>query len=99
MQAPRWLVILVGLMVVLFGVYRIWFSFQKPNSDDGPQRRGMFGHPGRTHLLIGTVHGAQPTRFVFRFASQAQGGFGETWIVIGAGGHDVLLDEKPAYIV
>ena len=56
MQLPRWLLVLVGLTVVLFGVYRIWFSFQKPKSEDDPQRRGLYAYPGRRHLLIGTVY-------------------------------------------
>jgi len=54
---PRWLVLLVGGLVILFGAYRIRLGFRTEEEDQKARvRGGMYGFPRRTHVLIGVVY-------------------------------------------
>jgi hypothetical protein len=54
---PRWLVLLVGGLVVAFGLYRIRLGFRTDAEDEAARRRGgLYGMPRRTHILIGVVY-------------------------------------------
>jgi hypothetical protein len=54
---PRWLVLLVGALVIAFGLYRIRMGFRSDEEDQKARARGgMYGFPRRTHALIGIVY-------------------------------------------
>ena len=52
-----WLTLGVASLVIIFGLYRILMVFRSSEEEQrARQRKGMFGFPGRTHLLIGIVY-------------------------------------------
>ena len=57
MKIPAWVFAVVGLLVVVFGAWRIKLSFRSEAEDEAAKRRGgLYGVGKRTHLLIGVVY-------------------------------------------
>lgn len=57
MRLPSWLVLLVGGMVIVFGVYRLRLAFRSDTEDEAARRRGgLYAFPRRTHLLFGVLY-------------------------------------------
>jgi membrane associated rhomboid family serine protease len=57
MRIPAWIFAAVGIMVVVFGAWRIRLSFRTVEEDESArQRGGLYGVGRRTHLLIGIVY-------------------------------------------
>jgi hypothetical protein len=57
MTLPRWVPILVGALVGLFGLYRMRLAFRSQQEDErARQQGGLYGHGKRTHLLFGVVY-------------------------------------------
>ena len=54
---PVWLVITVGSLVVLFGLYRLRLAFRTVEEDDAARRRGgIHGYSRRRQLLYGAIY-------------------------------------------
>ena len=54
---PAWLVILVGAIVVVFGLFRMGIAFRSKTEDAKARARGgLFAYPRRTHGLFGLVY-------------------------------------------
>lgn len=52
-----WLTLGVASLVIIFGLYRIQMVFRSSEEEQrARQRKGLFGFPGRTHLLIGIIY-------------------------------------------
>jgi hypothetical protein len=57
MTLPRWVPILVGALVILFGLYRMRLAFRTPEQDESAKRQGgLYGHGKRTHFLFAVVY-------------------------------------------
>ncbi len=57
MRLPLWLTIMCALTVILWGGYRIKLGLRSAAAEArARERRGLYGMPRRTHLLIGTVY-------------------------------------------
>jgi hypothetical protein len=57
MKIPAWVFAAVGILVVVFGAWRIRLSFRSAVDDEAAkQRGGLYGVGRRTHLLIGIVY-------------------------------------------
>jgi uncharacterized membrane protein HdeD (DUF308 family) len=57
LSLPPWVPLLVGVLVIVFGLYRLRLSFRSPDEDQRARERGgMYGFPRRTHLLFGIVY-------------------------------------------
>jgi hypothetical protein len=57
MVMPVWLVVTVGSLVVLFGLYRVRLAFRDATEDEvAKQRGGIYGYSKRRQLLYGTVY-------------------------------------------
>ncbi len=57
MNLPRWLVALVGGLVIVFGIYRMTLAFRSQEQDERARARGgMYGLPRRTQFLFGLVY-------------------------------------------
>jgi hypothetical protein len=56
-RLPAWLVITVGAVVVVFGVFRLAMVFRSKQAEESArQKGGLFGYPRRTHGLFGLVY-------------------------------------------
>ncbi|MEO6774583.1 MAG: hypothetical protein ABI467_16460 [Kofleriaceae bacterium] len=60
MRVPIWVTLGVALIVIAFGLYRIWVSLQKIDPE-APVRRSLMGGgfyrmSPRTHLVIGVLY-------------------------------------------
>jgi len=54
---PVWLVILVGSLVSLFGLYRIKLAFRSSEEDEQARARGgLYGYGRRQQFLFGFVY-------------------------------------------
>ena len=53
LNLPRWVPILVGALVLLFGVYRLRLGLRKP--DPERKRQGLDAMSNRYHLMFGLV--------------------------------------------
>jgi hypothetical protein len=54
---PAWLVLAVGAVVILFGLFRLRLAFRSPADEESARdQKGMFGYPRRTHGLFGLVY-------------------------------------------
>jgi hypothetical protein len=54
---PLWLVITVGSLVMLFGLYRLRLAFRTASEDDmARQRGGIYGYSRRRQLLYGAIY-------------------------------------------
>ena len=57
MQLPPWVPALVGVLVLVFGVYRIRLTFRSDKDDEAAKRRGgLYAFQRRTHLLFGIAY-------------------------------------------
>jgi hypothetical protein len=57
MQVPVPLLLVSAALVILWGSYRIKLGLRSKEAEEKAQaRRGLFGMPRRTHLLIGTIY-------------------------------------------
>lgn len=57
MTLPRWLVLIVGGLVGVFGAYRLFLAFRSKAEEEGARRRGgLYGMRRSTHALIGIVY-------------------------------------------
>jgi len=57
MHIPAWIFGAVGVVVILFGVWRIRLSRRSMEEDQAALRRGgLYGVNRRTHLLIGCLY-------------------------------------------
>lgn len=52
---PPWVTFLVAAAVSLFGVYRLYIAFTV-DTETLKERKGLYGLPRRTHLLVGIVY-------------------------------------------
>jgi hypothetical protein len=56
-RLPVWLVLTVGALVILFGLFRLRLAIRPPKEEEeAVTRKGMFGYPRRTHGLFGAVY-------------------------------------------
>jgi hypothetical protein len=56
-RLPVWLVVLVGSVVILFGLFRLKLALRsKEDEDKARVRGGLYGYPRRTHILFGVVY-------------------------------------------
>ena len=56
-RLPVWLVVLVGIVVTLFGLFRMRLALRSPEEQGRARRQGgVFGYPRRTHVLFGIVY-------------------------------------------
>ncbi len=54
---PLWLVITVGSLVVLFGLYRVRLAFRTPEEEDtARQRGGIYGYSRKRQFLYGAIY-------------------------------------------
>jgi hypothetical protein len=54
---PVWLVVLVGVVVTLFGLFRMRLAMRSKEDEERARRQGgMFAYPRRTHVLFGIVY-------------------------------------------
>jgi len=54
---PPWLVIAVGTLVIVFGLFRIRLAFRSAEEEQAARARGgLFGYGRRTHVLFGVVY-------------------------------------------
>ena len=57
MRIPPWLFAVIGVVVIVFGIWRIKLSRRSLEEDQAAQRRGgLYGVNRRTHLLIGCLY-------------------------------------------
>jgi hypothetical protein len=57
MRIPPWIFAAVGVVVILFGAWRIRLSTRSMEDDQAAKRRGgIYGVGRRTHLLIGCLY-------------------------------------------
>ena len=57
MRLPAWLTLLCAAMVLLWGAYRIKLGLRNAAAEaKAVQKKGLYGMPRRTHLLIGTIY-------------------------------------------
>jgi hypothetical protein len=57
MRLPVWLTLMCAAMVLLWGGYRIKLGLRSAAEEaKAVQKRGLFGMPRRTHLLVGTIY-------------------------------------------
>lgn len=56
-MVPPWLSFMLGGLVMVWGLYRIKLGLRSEAAEArAAERRGLFGLPRRTHLLIGFVY-------------------------------------------
>jgi hypothetical protein len=56
-RLPEWLVILVGAVVVAFGLFRVRMAFRSKEEDfKARERGGLYAYPRRTHGLVGVLY-------------------------------------------
>jgi hypothetical protein len=54
---PPWIFLVVGLLVTVFGAYRIRLAFRNADDDERARRQGgLYGMGKRTHFLVGLVY-------------------------------------------
>jgi uncharacterized iron-regulated membrane protein len=57
MRVPVWLTLAIAILVIAFGLYRMWLAFRGATAEPPPAgRRGLYAMGRRTHLLIGVVY-------------------------------------------
>jgi hypothetical protein len=56
-RLPVWLVVLVGSVVILFGLFRVKLAMRSREEEANARGKGgLFGYPRRTHILFGVVY-------------------------------------------
>ena len=54
---PPWIPLVIGLLVVAFGAYRMRLAFRSPDEDERARARGgLYGMARRTHFLVALVY-------------------------------------------
>jgi protein-S-isoprenylcysteine O-methyltransferase Ste14 len=57
LRIPYWLTLGLGLLICVWGVYRIRIAFRDKASDErAKQRGGLYAMARRTHALVGLVY-------------------------------------------
>jgi uncharacterized membrane protein HdeD (DUF308 family) len=57
MHIPPWVFVVIGVLVIVFGIWRIRLSRRTLEEDQAAkQRGGLYGVNRRTHLLIGCLY-------------------------------------------
>jgi hypothetical protein len=57
MHIPAWLVLGLGVLVAIWGAYRIRIGFRSDAEDERARsRKGLFALARRTHVLVGLVY-------------------------------------------
>lgn len=57
MRLPPWLSLTCAAMVILWGAYRIKLGLRSREAEaKAREKKGIFGMPRRTHLLIGLIY-------------------------------------------
>ena len=57
MRVPMWLTLSVGLLVLVWGAFRVRIGLRNDvEQEEAEQRRGLYALPRRTHLLLGVVY-------------------------------------------
>ena len=53
---PRWVPLLVGAMVFVFGIYRLHLGFRsKEAAEEAKKQGGLYGLGRRTHVVFGCI--------------------------------------------
>ena len=56
-RLPAWLTLTCAAMVILWGAYRIKLGLRNASAEEkAREKKGLFGLPRRTHLLIGVIY-------------------------------------------
>jgi hypothetical protein len=54
---PPWIPLVIGLLVVAFGAFRMRLAFRSPDADEEARKRGgLYGMSRRTHFLVALVY-------------------------------------------
>ncbi len=57
MSVPPWLTLMCAALVILWGGYRIKLGLRSAAAEaKAVEKKGLFGMPRRTHLLLGLVY-------------------------------------------
>ena len=57
MRLPAWLTLTCAAMVILWGLYRIRLGIRSRAAEaKAREKKGLFGMPGRTHVLYGIIY-------------------------------------------
>ena len=57
MRLPPWVPAVVGVLVIVFGLYRVRLAFRAEAEDERARRRGgLYAFQRRTHLLFGVAY-------------------------------------------
>jgi hypothetical protein len=56
-ELPPWIPLVVGVLVVAFGAYRMRLAFRSQEAEERARERGgLYGMARRTHFLVGLVY-------------------------------------------
>jgi hypothetical protein len=56
-MVPPWVSLMFGALVLVWGAYRIKLGLRSKAAEERAlERKGLFGMPRRTHILIGVVY-------------------------------------------
>ena len=56
-MVPGWLAGVVGTLVIIFGLFRLWLGFRPAQEAEAVRRRGgLFAYGRRTQVLFGAVY-------------------------------------------
>lgn len=56
-RLPVWLVVLVGSVVIVFGLFRMKLAMRSREDEASARAKGgLYGYPRRTHILFGVVY-------------------------------------------
>jgi hypothetical protein len=57
MHVPVWLTLMCAALVIVWGGYRVKLGLRSKEAEaKAAEKRGLFGLPRRTHLLLGLVY-------------------------------------------
>jgi hypothetical protein len=57
MHVPVWLTLMCAAFVIVWGAYRVKLGLRSREAEaKAAERKGLFGMPRRTHLLIGLIY-------------------------------------------
>jgi hypothetical protein len=57
LNLPRWVPMVIGGLVFVFGVYRLRLGFRSKAADEAAKAKGgLYGFGRRTHFLFGIVY-------------------------------------------
>jgi len=56
-RLPPWVPLFIGVLVALFGMYRVRIAFRTRGDDErARQQGGLYAMARRTHLLVGVLY-------------------------------------------